>query len=65
MTWCSCCGHPCEVIEIDEGLGHIEYWGATSIHEDWVEVSDCCEEAVITDPEDWENAFPELVKHDA
>ena len=53
MTWCSCCGHPCEVIEIDEGLGHIEYWGATSIHEYWVEVSDCCQEEVITDPEDW------------
>lgn len=44
MIKCSCCGESCEVVRIDIGLGHTEYWGASSVHEEWVEVSDCCEE---------------------
>lgn len=61
MTWCSYCGEFCEVIDIDVGFGHTEYWGASSVHEDWVEVSSCCEADVIDDEEDWEEAFPHKV----
>ena len=60
--WCAECGEPCEAIEIDEGYGVTEYWGAVSSHEDWVEVSDCCEADLIDDEEERDNLF--AVGHD-
>jgi hypothetical protein len=41
---CGHCGENCNVVEIDEGIGPYEYWGAKSVHHDFVKVSDCCHE---------------------
>ena len=40
---CTECGKPCGSIEIDEGIGSYEYWGAPGVHHDYRTVSDCCE----------------------
>ena len=47
--WCTECRKSCDTLAVDEGFGATEYWGATSIHEQWVEVSLCCEAEVTTD----------------
>lgn len=43
---CTYCKEECEVVYIDEGIGMYEYWGCVGRHEDWVEVSDCCQEPI-------------------
>lgn len=65
MTWCAHCGEPCWVTEIDEGYGMTEYWGAVSNHEDWVEVSDCCEAEIIYDEEERDNLFADQCQGEA
>jgi hypothetical protein len=40
---CGHCEKPCSIIVIDEGIGTTEYWGFTSTHHDFIEVSDCCQ----------------------
>lgn len=41
--WCVACGEPCEVEEVDFGIGAYEYWGAPGFHTDIHPVSACCE----------------------
>ena len=43
---CSHCGHECDLIEVDNGIGSYEFWGACGVHHDYETVSDCCEEPV-------------------
>ena len=50
--FCSACGNSCTPTMVDFGIGHYEYWGATGVHRDIQEVSDCCESGVVTDQKD-------------
>jgi hypothetical protein len=50
--FCSACGNSCTPIMVDFGIGYYEYWGATGVHRDIQEVSDCCESGVVTDQKD-------------
>ena len=43
---CSHCGHECDLIEVDNGIGSYEFWGARGVHHDYDAVSDCCGEPV-------------------
>ena len=43
---CSHCGHECELIEVDNGIGSYEFWGARGVHHEYETVSSCCEEPV-------------------
>lgn len=43
---CSHCGHECDLIEVDNGIGFYEFWGACGVHHDYAAVSDCCGEPV-------------------
>jgi hypothetical protein len=54
--YCSACLEECEAVTIDEGIGHYEYWGATGVDIQLVEVSDCCEEELLDElPEEEDN----------
>ena len=46
MMYCGGCGEPCDMIEVDKGIGPYEYWGTPGrdVNKCWV--SDCCEETV-------------------
>lgn len=41
--WCLDCKRPCDVIEVDFGIGPYEYWGATGCDVRIAPVSDCHE----------------------
>jgi hypothetical protein len=43
-VWCAACGAPTRVVEIDNGIGAYEYWGAVGYHTDIHPVSECCED---------------------
>lgn len=49
--YCSYCNQECDVEEVDEGIGSYEYWGATGVDVKMVEVSACCGEEVLDEPE--------------
>jgi len=40
---CKGCGEPCNIVEVDFGIGAYEYWGAPGVDKQIAEVSDCCE----------------------
>ena len=40
---CPSCNKPCDLYEIDVGIGRGEAWGTPFIHTDIRTVSDCCE----------------------
>ena len=40
--YCSDCEKECKAIEVDVGLGDLEFWGYVSRHVDMAIVSDCC-----------------------
>jgi len=42
-TICPDCGEECQVIVVDQGIGHYEYWGAKCYDSRPEVVSDCCE----------------------
>lgn len=42
--WCEGCKLPCEVIEVDFGIGAYEYWGAPGFDVQICAVSNCCED---------------------
>ena len=44
---CSDCGHECDVVLVDHGIGGYEYWGAKGVHHDYAPGSDCCGEDVV------------------
>lgn len=48
---CKCCEKPCELIEIDCGIGAYEYWGAKGVHTDFQLFSECCEDEYWTTEE--------------
>ncbi len=52
--WCVECGEECEIVEVDEGIGPYEFWGAPGNDIQIVKVSYCCE-AFYTDvdPEEY------------
>jgi hypothetical protein len=39
---CAACGRVCQPIDIDVGIGPVEYFGARSFDREIVEASDCC-----------------------
>lgn len=43
---CSSCKEPCEVIVVDFGIGHYEYWGFPGYDQQIEVVSNCCEAPV-------------------
>ena len=43
---CSDCGHSCEVVTVDNGIGPYEFWGDRGVHHDYAAGSDCCGEPV-------------------
>ena len=59
--YCSYCNQACDVEEVDEGIGSYEYWGATGVDVKMVEVSACCGEEVLDEPEE-EDGDEELGK---
>ena len=40
--YCSDCEKECAAIELDVGLGDVEFWGYCSNHTEIAIVSDCC-----------------------
>lgn len=44
MIRCHACGaaNP-DTKQIDDGIGPYEYFGATGVHHNWVDVTECCE----------------------
>lgn len=40
---CACCGLAADTHMEDFGVGAYEFWGATGVHTNWQEVTDCCE----------------------
>lgn len=46
---CGDCEKVCEVVTINEGIGLHEFWGAVSVHNDFVEVSECCHSEAVYD----------------
>ena len=49
--YCSLCGERVTSTLVDMGIGHVEYWGASYVHEDWQKISPCCEDVVIPESE--------------
>ncbi|MBN2382544.1 hypothetical protein JXQ70_06645 [bacterium] len=49
MPWCLACHEECDVITVDNGIGHYEYWGFPGVDRNECEVSDCCEAAFTED----------------
>lgn len=45
--YCESCGHPCQPIIIDLGIGPYEFQGTRGIDHDYVVVSDCCESLIL------------------
>ena len=43
---CSSCGHECEVVTVDNGIGPYEFWGQRGVHHDYAAGSNCCGEPV-------------------
>lgn len=50
--WCTECGQPCDVIEVDFGIGPYEYWGQRCVQVDIQQVSNCCEATVTIEEPD-------------
>jgi hypothetical protein len=48
--FCGSCRQPCEVIEVDFGIGSYEYWGSRGYDSRVEAVSNCCEETAYEDP---------------
>jgi hypothetical protein len=44
-----------EIIEVDFGIGHYEYWGAPGFHTDYAFVTACCE----AEPQEYMGPDPE------
>ena len=42
MVKCRCCGDVAEIVTVDLGIGHYEYWGAHYKDVDIQDVTDCC-----------------------
>lgn len=45
---CSNCFHNCGVVVEDQGIGPYEFWGSKGVHHEYVAVSSCCKEEVIS-----------------
>lgn len=39
---CSECGEPCNLREVDNGIGPYEFWGQRGTHHDYAIETDCC-----------------------
>jgi len=42
MIKCRCCDGEAEIVTVDLGIGHYEYWGAHYKDVDIQDVTDCC-----------------------
>lgn len=51
MAYCKSCKEECKVIEVDDGIGAYEFWGARGVDIRRRLASDCCEDDVFSDPE--------------
>lgn len=44
---CTACGHDCNVVLVDFGIGFYDYWGSPGINFQLEAVSDCCEASAV------------------
>ena len=51
MPYCGDCKQECKVIEVDNGIGAYEFWGAPGVDIRLCLESDCCGGDVFDDPE--------------
>lgn len=57
-AYCSQCNRPCEVVEVDKGIGPYEYGGVSGFDVLMVTVSECCEAEVRDGPEPSNEDYP-------
>lgn len=46
--YCGDCGQPCDIKQVDDGIGAYEFWGRTGVDRRISTVSRCCEANVFS-----------------